>query len=216
MDRFTDIFVSVVCCAYLNTVDARMCPKQIRMAVNLAGALTFCWFLPQQKEQCKDWAEECHRRLLDDFFQQFSTGGCACYSNYLFSSKTAHVWLAADCYSYVRTYLCSKQSLVKLAGWSFQRSYPPILSYKYILYISLDNISILRMLMYGLHCCSVSNIRYIMLYLPSNGLPWISSRIKPSPAKDSWWKRPSVGGVNLLVGGDQPSAPRRNALETGW
>ena len=143
MDRFTDIFVLVVCCAccaYLNTVDARMCPKQIRMAVNLAGALTFCWFLPQQKEQCKDWAEECHRRLLDDFFQQFSTGGCACYSNYLFSSNTAHVWLAADCYSYVRTYLCSKQSLVKLAGWSFQRSYP-ILSYKYILNF-IDNISI--------------------------------------------------------------------------
>eukprot|EP00913_Durusdinium_trenchii_P015692 g14747.t1 len=28
------------------------------MAVNLLGALTFCWFLPQQKEQCKDWAEE--------------------------------------------------------------------------------------------------------------------------------------------------------------
>lgn len=31
---------------------------QARMAVNLLGALTFCWFLPQQKEQCKDWAEE--------------------------------------------------------------------------------------------------------------------------------------------------------------
>eukprot|EP00438_Fugacium_kawagutii_P015177 Skav227602 [mRNA] locus=scaffold1141:353819:355849:+ [translate_table: standard] len=31
------------------------------MAVNLAGALTFCWFLPQQKEQCKDWAEDCLR-----------------------------------------------------------------------------------------------------------------------------------------------------------
>ncbi|CAK9097558.1 Uncharacterized protein SCF082_LOCUS45763 [Durusdinium trenchii] len=28
------------------------------MAVNLLGALTFCWFLPQQKEQCKDWAED--------------------------------------------------------------------------------------------------------------------------------------------------------------
>ena len=138
VDSFTDIFVLVVCCAYLNTVDARMCPKQIRMAVNLAGALTFCWFLPQQKEQCKDWAEECHRRLLDDFFQQFSTvfNRRLCVLQYLFSSNTAHVWLAADRYSYVRTYLCSKQSLVKLAGWSFQRSYP-ILSYKYIYIYSI-------------------------------------------------------------------------------
>ncbi|CAE6952585.1 unnamed protein product [Symbiodinium sp. CCMP2592] len=28
------------------------------MIVNLAGALTFCWFLPKQKEQCRKWAED--------------------------------------------------------------------------------------------------------------------------------------------------------------
>lgn len=38
------------------------------MAVNLAGALTFCWFLPQQKEQCKDWAE-------DSWWKRPSVGG---------------------------------------------------------------------------------------------------------------------------------------------
>ena len=114
-----------------------MRPKQIRMAVNLAGALTFCWFLPQQKEQCKDWAEECHRWLLDcvNSFQQEVVR--VCYGIYFPATQhdTAHVWLAADCCSYVRTYFCSKQSLVKPAGWSFQRSYPlPIQSYLYYPY----------------------------------------------------------------------------------
>ena len=24
----------------------------------MVGALVFCWFLPQQKHQCKEWAED--------------------------------------------------------------------------------------------------------------------------------------------------------------
>ena len=43
---------------YFTPLGADLSASACRMAVNLAGALLFCWFLPQQKEQCKVWAEE--------------------------------------------------------------------------------------------------------------------------------------------------------------
>lgn len=68
-------------------------PFTLRMAVNLAGALTFCWFLPQQKEQCKDWAEEC--QMPWDIWGGTRTQREA-LSRICFEFRTSRLW-GSDC-----------------------------------------------------------------------------------------------------------------------
>jgi len=51
------------------------------MAVNLVGALVFCWFLPQQKHQCKEWAEDSWwKRPSIGFFNVILGGGVLAFS----------------------------------------------------------------------------------------------------------------------------------------
>lgn len=51
------------------------------MAVNVAGALLFCWFLPKQKAQCKDWVEDARwKRPAVGVFNIALGGGALCFS----------------------------------------------------------------------------------------------------------------------------------------
>lgn len=144
------------------------CRLPLRMAVNLAGALTFCWFLPQRRSNAKigQRSARCHGIFGEgpQHRERPCLGSVLSSEPQDFRDQTVgrgNAW-SLDCKLCVKWYQASS-----------------ILSFIYFYIIYLFS---------SIYCCLGPFHRH----QPSQ-TTWCG--------QDSWWKRPAVGGINLLLGG---------------